>query len=82
MHTAELTRLELIPGGALEAEHEKLSFKVNYLFIQLFGGLGSDFLQFLVFLRHHHYRRGIRGPSRPHAGAARGAQMSKTNAME
>lgn len=83
-HTAKLAGLKFIPRRALEAEHEKLSFKVDYFFIQLLGWLRPDFLQLFLFLRHHHHRRRRRrgSPVQRACGAARGAHVREANAMK
>lgn len=59
-HASELAGFELIARGFLESEHEKLALEIYNLFVDFFGGLGSDLLQLFLSLRHHlHGGRGI-----------------------
>lgn len=83
-HQTKVAGLELIPRRALEAEHEKLPFEVDYLLIQLLGRLLPDLLQLILSLPHHHHRRGGggRSPAQRRGGAARGAQVRDANAVK
>lgn len=54
-HATEFAGLELVASRFLKAKHDKLALKVDNLFVNLFGGHLSNFLQFLRPFRHHHH---------------------------
>lgn len=85
-HTTELAGSELVPSRFLEAKHKELSFKVDHLLVDFFGGLGSDFLHLFFSLGHHHHGRrrgGARPPKRRRRETnADGAHMLESQAVE
>lgn len=56
-HSTELAGCELVASRFLEAKHEELTFELNHLLVDFFGGFGSDFLHLFFSLGHHHHRR-------------------------